>query len=68
MSVQKWIVKEVAFRSQMLPILYQTNSVKPYLNLPCRLGEGPFYEEKSHSLRFIDIWVRMVMLPPLLLG
>ncbi|OAA53829.1 calcium homeostasis protein [Niveomyces insectorum RCEF 264] len=28
---------------------------KPYLNLHCLLGEGPFYEEATNSLRFIDI-------------
>ncbi|CAK7275451.1 rRNA-processing protein cgr1 [Sporothrix epigloea] len=29
--------------------------VEPYLDLHCLLGEGPFYEETTHSLRFVDI-------------
>lgn len=28
---------------------------EPYLDLHCLLGEGPFYEEATHSLRFVDI-------------
>lgn len=28
---------------------------EPYLDLHCALGEGPFYEEATHSLRFVDI-------------
>lgn len=28
---------------------------KPYLNLHCKLGEGPYYEETTNSLRFVDI-------------
>ncbi|CAK7228031.1 rRNA-processing protein cgr1 [Sporothrix bragantina] len=28
---------------------------EPYLDLHCLLGEGPFYEESTHSLRFVDI-------------
>lgn len=28
---------------------------EPYLDLHCLLGEGPFYEEETHSLRFVDI-------------
>lgn len=28
---------------------------EPYLNLHCKLGEGPYYEEATHSLRFVDI-------------
>ena len=28
---------------------------EPYLDLHCDLGEGPFYEEETHSLRFVDI-------------
>lgn len=28
---------------------------EPYLDLHCLLGEGPFYEEDTHSLRFVDI-------------
>lgn len=28
---------------------------EPYLNLGCKLGEGPYYEESTDSLRFVDI-------------
>lgn len=28
---------------------------EPYLNLHCKLGEGPYYEEKTNSIRFVDI-------------
>ncbi|CAK7205563.1 rRNA-processing protein cgr1 [Sporothrix eucalyptigena] len=28
---------------------------EPYLDLHCLLGEGPYYEEATHSLRFVDI-------------
>lgn len=28
---------------------------KPWLETHCRLGEGPFYEEKTNSVRFVDI-------------
>ncbi|KAJ4424645.1 rRNA-processing protein cgr1 [Gnomoniopsis sp. IMI 355080] len=28
---------------------------EPYLNLHCKLGEGPYYEEATNSLRFVDI-------------
>ncbi|ERT01522.1 hypothetical protein HMPREF1624_02773 [Sporothrix schenckii ATCC 58251] len=28
---------------------------EPYLDLHCQLGEGPFYEAETHSLRFVDI-------------
>lgn len=28
---------------------------EPYLNVHCKLGEGPYYEEATNSLRFVDI-------------
>lgn len=28
---------------------------EPYLNLHCKLGEGPYYEEATNTLRFVDI-------------
>lgn len=28
---------------------------EPYLNLHCQLGEGPYYEEATNSIRFVDI-------------
>lgn len=28
---------------------------EPYLNLHCKLGEGPYYEEATNSVRFVDI-------------
>jgi sugar lactone lactonase YvrE len=28
---------------------------KPWLNKNCALGEGPFYEQETDSLRFVDI-------------
>ncbi|KAM5342143.1 hypothetical protein ACJ41O_015174 [Fusarium nematophilum] len=35
--------------------LQQWVVTEPYLNLHCQLGEGPYYEEATHSLRFVDI-------------
>ncbi len=38
------------------PAPQQTWSVaEPYLNLRCGLGEGPYYEPATNSLRFVDI-------------
>ncbi len=28
---------------------------KPYLNLRCLIGEGPYYEKGTNSLQFVDI-------------
>jgi sugar lactone lactonase YvrE len=28
---------------------------EPYINLNCKLGEGPFFEKQTNSLRFVDI-------------
>ena len=28
---------------------------EPYLNIHCGLGEGPYYERASNTLRFVDI-------------
>ncbi|KAF3064929.1 Regucalcin [Daldinia childiae] len=33
----------------------QWQVTEPYLHLRCGLGEGPYYEESTHSLRFVDI-------------
>ncbi|KAK2051075.1 hypothetical protein LY76DRAFT_651567 [Colletotrichum caudatum] len=33
---------------------------KPYLNLHCMLGEGPYYEKASNILRFVDIRKKQV--------
>ncbi|KAL9599093.1 MAG: hypothetical protein Q9219_004051 [cf. Caloplaca sp. 3 TL-2023] len=30
-------------------------AISPYLHLHCGLGEAPYYEELTHSLRFVDI-------------
>jgi sugar lactone lactonase YvrE len=35
--------------------LQQWKVEKPYLNLHCSLGEGPFYEKATNSVRFVDI-------------
>ncbi|KAI1823556.1 hypothetical protein F4861DRAFT_314037 [Xylaria intraflava] len=37
------------------PELEQWHVTEPYLNLHCALGEGPFYEKATNSLRFVDI-------------
>jgi len=40
----------------MAPEAFQTWRVsEPYINLHCLLGEGPFYEKETRSLRFVDI-------------
>jgi len=28
---------------------------EPFLHIECGLGEAPFWEEKSNTLRFVDI-------------
>ncbi|KAK6851669.1 hypothetical protein PG995_011794 [Apiospora arundinis] len=39
-----------------LPSDIQTWEVKePYLKLHCKLGEGPYYERATNTLRFVDI-------------
>ncbi|KAH7037981.1 uncharacterized protein B0I36DRAFT_315216 [Microdochium trichocladiopsis] len=35
--------------------IQQWTITEPYLNLHCGLGEGPFYEKASNTLRFVDI-------------
>ncbi|KAI1354481.1 hypothetical protein F5Y01DRAFT_251546 [Xylaria sp. FL0043] len=35
--------------------LQEWHVTKPYLHLHCALGEGPFYEAVTNSLRFVDI-------------
>ena len=33
----------------------QWRVAEPYLNLHCQLGEGPYYEQTTNTLRFVDI-------------
>ncbi|KAL2752864.1 hypothetical protein ACRALDRAFT_1077950 [Sodiomyces alcalophilus JCM 7366] len=35
--------------------LQQWTVEEPYLNLHCALGEGPYYEKQTNTLRFVDI-------------
>ncbi|KAI1082300.1 SMP-30/Gluconolaconase/LRE-like region-domain-containing protein [Whalleya microplaca] len=37
------------------PALQQWHVTEPYLHLRCGLGEGPYYEAATNSLRFVDI-------------
>ncbi|KAI2642516.1 SMP-30/Gluconolaconase/LRE-like region-domain-containing protein [Xylaria nigripes] len=37
------------------PELQQWHVTEPYLQLHCTLGEGPYYEVATNSLRFVDI-------------
>ncbi|KAI1492152.1 regucalcin [Biscogniauxia mediterranea] len=37
------------------PTIQQWDVKEPYLNLHCGLGEGPYYEAATNSLRFVDI-------------
>ncbi|KAI0873389.1 hypothetical protein GGS24DRAFT_394589 [Hypoxylon argillaceum] len=37
------------------PALQEWHVTEPYLHLHCALGEGPFYEAETNSLRFVDI-------------
>ncbi|OTA61914.1 hypothetical protein K449DRAFT_56669 [Hypoxylon sp. EC38] len=37
------------------PELQQWSVTEPFLHLHCGLGEGPYYEAATHSLRFVDI-------------
>ncbi|CZS93839.1 related to senescence marker protein 30 [Rhynchosporium agropyri] len=54
-----WVVT-FFFRTNSAAIMpassYQRWTVtEPYLDLHCALGEGPYYEEATNSLRFVDI-------------
>lgn len=35
--------------------LEQWTVEEPWLNTHCSLGEGPFYEKETHTVRFVDI-------------
>ncbi|KAI3343599.1 hypothetical protein F4824DRAFT_14074 [Ustulina deusta] len=37
------------------PALQEWHITEPYLHIRCALGEGPFYEATTNSLRFVDI-------------
>lgn len=38
---------------QKLPRL--ANTYQPYIELNCSLGEGPFWEEETNTVRFLDV-------------
>jgi len=38
-----------------MPEIQKWKITEPYLNLHCGLGEAPFYEEDTNTLRFVDI-------------
>ncbi|KAH9900604.1 hypothetical protein F4778DRAFT_151244 [Xylariomycetidae sp. FL2044] len=40
--------------------LQEWHVTEPYLDLRCALGEGPYYEKETNSLRFVDIVNRRV--------
>ncbi|KAI1644810.1 regucalcin [Daldinia loculata] len=44
-----------AVEAKPQPQLQQWHVTEPYLHLRCGLGEGPYYEEQTRSLRFVDI-------------
>jgi sugar lactone lactonase YvrE len=50
-------IDELASTNKMGDQEYQTWDVEqpPYLNIHCSLGEGPYYEKATNSLRFVDI-------------
>lgn len=53
-ETKQWVVREVS--SATMGIQYgQLTALEAYLDIQCGLGEAPFYEEASHSLRFVDI-------------
>ncbi len=37
------------------PVHYSSKASQPYIEMKCGLGEAPFYETSTHSLRFVDI-------------
>ncbi|KAH8653409.1 regucalcin [Xylariales sp. PMI_506] len=37
------------------PALQEWEVKEPWIKLHCALGEGPYYEKATHSLRFVDI-------------
>jgi len=38
--------------------MQEWTQTKPYLDLHCELGEAPYYEQSSNTLRFVDIKAR----------
>jgi sugar lactone lactonase YvrE len=40
--------------------LQQWQVDKPYVDLHCKLGEGPYYEKATNTLRFVDIKKKQV--------
>jgi sugar lactone lactonase YvrE len=38
-----------------MPDFQEWSTGPPYLNLQCSLGEGPYYERATNTLRFVDI-------------
>lgn len=42
------------------PQIQRWTADKPFLVIRCSLGEGPFYERQSHSLRFVDIMEKRI--------
>lgn len=38
-----------------MPQVQEWQATKPWLNRNCALGEGPFYEQETDSLRLVDI-------------
>ena len=50
-ELQKWTVTEVWYYDTESNVY--ANVYQPYLDIKCSLGEGPFYNEKRHELRFM---------------
>ncbi len=54
-DLQKWEVKEVYIPNSPSTKTRAEDSKQPYVKMSCGLGEAPFYEKETHSLRFVDI-------------
>ncbi|KAI8168637.1 hypothetical protein K4K49_008498 [Colletotrichum sp. SAR 10_70] len=52
----------------MASSLQQWKADKPYLNIHCALGEGPYHDKKNNLLRFVDIKKKQVHIVDLARG
>lgn len=43
------------------PGLQEWRVIKPWLELNCALGEGPFFEKETNSVRLVDIKKRQIL-------
>jgi sugar lactone lactonase YvrE len=60
LSLSRKIRSTLAFRLHSRCLQSLTIS-QPWLNTRCSLGEGPFWEEETNTIRFLDIEKQKLM-------